>query len=86
MENMTAMQIVIDKMKDAKENLPPFGFDDEFLRGFNKAFQMADLIAKQVGIPTEKQQIADAAIHGFQNGHEIEYDPDEYYTTTFKQE
>ena len=52
----TAMQDVIVKMKEAKENFPNIGFDDEFIRGFDKAFQMAIFIAEKVGLEKELQQ------------------------------
>ena len=55
----TAMQMLIDKMNDAKNDFPAIGFDDEFVRGFNKAFQMACFIAEQFGKPIERQQIID---------------------------
>ncbi len=45
---------VIAKMQEAKENFPAIGFDEEFVRGFNKAFQMAIFITEQVGMPLEK--------------------------------
>ena len=33
-----------DKLKEACDNFPSFGFDEEFVRGFNKAFQMSIFI------------------------------------------
>jgi hypothetical protein len=56
----TAMQEVILKMQEAKDNFPNIGFDEEFIRGFNKAFQMAIFIVEEVGIDKEKQQIITA--------------------------
>jgi hypothetical protein len=55
----TAMQEVILKMQDAKENFPAFGFHPKFVRGFDKAFQMAILITEEVGLLKERQQIID---------------------------
>lgn len=54
------MQIVIDKMNDAKDNFPGMGFGDEFMRGFNKAFQIAIIISKEAGLPKEREQIVEA--------------------------
>lgn len=83
----TAMQIVINKMKDAKENLPPFGFDEEFLRGFNKAFQMAIFIADQIGVETEKKQIINANNAGYKaHRHKLDQNAEDYYNETFKQQ
>ena len=53
MADKTAMQMLIDKMNDAKNDFPAIGFDDEFVRGFNKAFQMACFIkwsVKPIGL------------------------------------
>ena len=85
MKQQTAMQEVILKMKDAKDNFPNIGFDEEFVRGFNKAFQMAIFILEKVGIDKEKQQIIDA--HGIKmkgvNNHKC-VDGKQYYQETFK--
>lgn len=83
----TAMQVTIDKMNEAKENLPPFGFHDEFLRGFNKAFQMAIFIAEKKGLEAEKYQIMEA----YTLGHSMHDSNDEksaedYYQQTYNPE
>lgn len=76
---LTAIQDVVLKMQEAKENFPQFGFDEEFIRGFNKAFQMAIFIAEKVGIEKEKQQIIDAF-----NDASLEKMGIIYYETKFK--
>ena len=78
---MTAMQEVILKMQEAKDNFPNIGFDEEFIRGFNKAFQMAIFIVEEVGIDKEKQQIIDA----YNSGQQIPpFDfAEQYYNETF---
>jgi len=42
---------IIAKMQEAKDNFPAMGFDEEFVRGFNKAFQMAIFITEQLSKP-----------------------------------
>lgn len=87
---MTAMQEVILKMQEAKDNFPNIGFDEEFIRGFNKAFQMAIFIVEEVGIDKEKQQIIDAYANGHNDGcrymnnqkQEFEH-AEQYYNETF---
>lgn len=80
----TATQEVILKMQEAKDNFPNIGFDEEFIRGFNKAFQMAIFIVEEVGIDKEKQQIIWA--HGVQmkgvNNHKC-ITGEQYYNETF---
>lgn len=38
------------KIKEAKDNFPKIGFDEEFIRGFNKAMQMAVFILERNNI------------------------------------
>ena len=59
-KEMTAMRVVINKLQGAKDNFPAIGFNEEFVRGFYKAFDMAIIICENVGIPVERQQIIDA--------------------------
>ena len=83
----TAMQEVILKMQDAKDNFPNIGFDEEFIRGFNKAFQMAIFIVEKVGIEKEKQQIENAYRIGSANELTFgENKAEKYYNETFKSE
>lgn len=42
----TIVQDIIAKMQEAKENFPKIGFDDEFIRGLNKGFQMSIFITE----------------------------------------
>ena len=83
----TAIQEVILKMQEAKDNFPNIGFDDEFIRGFNKAFQMAIFITEKVGIEKEKQQLIDAYDFG-ENDSDTRFpsflDGEEYYNKTFE--
>ena len=80
----TAMQEVILKMKEAKVSFPNVGFDEEFIRGFNKAFQMAIFITEKVGTEKEKQQIIDSYLQGFCHcEYEGIMDAQKYYKETF---
>lgn len=87
----TAMQDVIVKMQEAKENFPNIGFDDEFIRGFNKAFQMAIFIVEKVGLEKELQQNEKVAIDmvniaidkGGKEGVSMENEFNKYYESTF---
>lgn len=87
----TAMQDVIVKMQEAKENFPNIGFDDEFIRGFNKAFQTAIFIVEKVGLKKELQQNEKVAIDmvniaidkGGKEGVSMENEFNKYYESTF---
>ncbi|EOG6897098.1 hypothetical protein ACLH3T_002476 [Flavobacterium psychrophilum] len=87
----TAMQDVIVKLQEAKENFPNIGFDDEFIRGFNKAFQMAIFIVEKVGLEKELQQNEKVAIdmvkiaidRGGKEGVSMEHEFNNYYQLTF---
>jgi hypothetical protein len=80
----TAMQEVILKMQEAKDNFPNIGFDEEFIRGFNKAFEMAIFIVEKVGIDKEKQQILDAYEDGNYDNGMGRCEAEQYYNETFK--
>lgn len=81
-KQLTAVMQTIEKMQDAKDNLPNIGFDEEFIRGFNKAFQMAIFISQKFGLPTERQKLIDAYDDGILKGR---YDDGEqYFDKTFK--
>lgn len=86
----TAIDEVVLKMQEAKDNFPSIGFDEEFIRGFNKAFQMAIFISDKIGKEKEKQQIIDAVKYGFNDATKPSSDQDitfqQYYNETFKQE
>ena len=91
MNKQTAIQATILKMKEAKENFPTMGFDEEFVRGFNKAFQMAIFISEQVGLPTERYQIHEAYNEGACHGVDVgagrrpeQICGTDYYSQTFK--
>jgi len=75
----TATQEVIAKMQEAKENFPNIGFDDEFIRGFNKAFQMAIFITEKIGLPKEEEQITTAYKEGWMNPAKFRQHGSEYY-------
>jgi hypothetical protein len=83
-KKQTAVSQVILKMKDAKENFPSIGFDEEFVRGFNKAFQMAIFISEKVGLPLEKEQIIDAAKSCVYIGGATNEEAEQYFTQTFQ--
>jgi hypothetical protein len=87
----TAVSQTILKMQEAKDNFPNIGFDEEFIRGFNKAFQMAIFISQKVGLPIERQQIEDA--FNTKRGFEISSDPvkafktsEQYFNENFTQQ
>jgi hypothetical protein len=83
----TAVQEVILKMNEAKNNFPALGFDEEFVRGFNKAFQMAVFIAEKIGIQKEREQIEKTysdSIDDLVNKDIVS--PSDYYRRTFKNE
>jgi hypothetical protein len=85
-KKQTAVSQVILKMKDAKENIPPFGFDEEFVRGFNKAFQMAIFISEQVGLPMEKEQIIEHhtwLLSGVMGEESARQDAEQYYKKSY---
>jgi len=91
-KKLTAMQEVIVKMQEAKDHFPNVGFDEEFIRGFNKAFQIAIFIVEKIGVEKEKQQIIDAGDKCISNylRHEPERhgnvmpSGEQYYEQTFK--
>jgi hypothetical protein len=83
MTKKTAMQIVSERIESARDNFPGLGFDDEFIRGFNKAFQIALLICKEVGIEAEKQQIIEAAKHGADCDNSPFISAEDYFDKTY---
>ena len=82
-KKQTAVTELIEKMNEAKDNFPALGFDEEFVRGFNKAFQMACFIAEKVGKPKEREQIEEAFKDGITGDSKCVTSTD-YYTQTFK--
>ncbi len=86
MAQNTALQDVIDKINKAKDNFPPFGFDEEFMRGIYKGFQMAVFICQKVGLPKERKDIEDAYnqdLYGGLEGNKKFNDGSDYFTNTF---
>jgi len=85
----TAVEETILKMQEAKDNFPNIGFDDEFIRGFNKAFQMAIFIAEKVGKEQEKQQIIEAVDFALEDANLYETfrnlrSGEQYYKETYE--
>ena len=90
MAQNTALQDVIEKLNKDKDNFPPFGFDEEFMRGIYKGFQMAVFICQKTGLPKERTQIETAYNQGASdidnlqdgNGRKFKNCMD-YFTNTF---
>lgn len=56
----TALEKIIEKIEEARENFPKEGFTDKYLEGLKTGFQLSIFIIKQVGTVLEREQIEKA--------------------------
>lgn len=60
------MEKIINKLKEAQENFPAVGFEEEFVRGFNKAFQMSIFIVEELTKASQSEPVSKCSICGIQ--------------------